>query len=140
MRSLWRFGSQGENQLQRVPVPTRDHPTGDLALPPVHTELSRLAERGIMVSYETVRRWVYHFGPMIAADLRKRRPTVLIVRERNTARGQGRGWLGVSRHGSGGRGLDLPRKSGEVFAQPDASFSNWVGLRKSSAECRRTGL
>jgi transposase-like protein len=34
-----------------------------------------LAERGIMVSYETVRRWVNHFGPKIAADLRKRRPT-----------------------------------------------------------------
>jgi putative transposase len=33
-----------------------------------------LAERGIVVSYETVRRWVNHFGPMIAADLRKRRP------------------------------------------------------------------
>jgi len=33
-----------------------------------------LAERGIMVSYETVRRWVNHFGPLIAADLRKRRP------------------------------------------------------------------
>jgi putative transposase len=33
-----------------------------------------LAERGIAVSYETVRRWVNHFGPMIAADLRKRRP------------------------------------------------------------------
>ena len=32
-----------------------------------------LAERGIMVSYETVRRWVNHFGPMVAADLRKRR-------------------------------------------------------------------
>jgi transposase-like protein len=28
----------------------------------------------IMVSYETVRRWVNHFGPMIAAELRKRRP------------------------------------------------------------------
>ena len=27
-----------------------------------------------MVSYETVRRWVNHFGPMIAADPRKRRP------------------------------------------------------------------
>jgi putative transposase len=27
-----------------------------------------LAERGIMVSYETVRRWVNHFGPKIAAD------------------------------------------------------------------------
>src|ERR1039458_2396194 len=33
-----------------------------------------LAERGIAVSYETIRRWVNHFGPMIAADLRKRRP------------------------------------------------------------------
>src|SRR6476620_3809084 len=36
-----------------------------------------LAERGIMVSYETVRRWVNHFGPMVAADLRKRRPKPL---------------------------------------------------------------
>src|ERR1700746_3696485 len=33
-----------------------------------------LAERGIMISYETVRRWVNHFGPIIAAQLRKRRP------------------------------------------------------------------
>ncbi len=33
-----------------------------------------LAERGIVVSYETIRRWVNHFGPSIAADLRKRRP------------------------------------------------------------------
>ena len=32
-----------------------------------------LAERGLAVSYETVRRWVNHFGPMIAAALRKRR-------------------------------------------------------------------
>ena len=29
-----------------------------------------LAERGIIVSYETVRRWVNHFGSAIAADLR----------------------------------------------------------------------
>jgi transposase-like protein len=27
-----------------------------------------------VVSYETVRRWVNHFGPKIAADPRKRRP------------------------------------------------------------------
>ena len=33
-----------------------------------------LAERGITISYETVRRWVNHFGPIIAAELRKRRP------------------------------------------------------------------
>ena len=33
-----------------------------------------LAERGITVSYETVRLWVKHFGSVIAADLRRRRP------------------------------------------------------------------
>lgn len=33
-----------------------------------------MAERGIAVSYESVRRWVNHFGPKIAADLRRRRP------------------------------------------------------------------
>ena len=33
-----------------------------------------MSERGIAVSYETIRRWVNHFGPLIAADLRKRRP------------------------------------------------------------------
>jgi putative transposase len=33
-----------------------------------------LAERGITVSYETIRRWVNHFGLIIAADLRRRRP------------------------------------------------------------------
>jgi transposase-like protein len=33
-----------------------------------------LAERGIIVFYETVRRWVNQFGPRIAAGLRKRRP------------------------------------------------------------------
>jgi transposase-like protein len=32
-----------------------------------------LAESGIMVSYEAVRRWVNHFGPQIAADLSRRR-------------------------------------------------------------------
>ena len=35
--------------------------------------VTSFAERGIAVSYETVRRWVNHFGPMIAAHLRKRR-------------------------------------------------------------------
>jgi transposase-like protein len=35
-------------------------------------DVEDLLERGIVVSYETVRRWVNHFGLMIAADLRKR--------------------------------------------------------------------
>jgi len=33
-----------------------------------------LAERGIEVSYETVRRWVLKFGPAFARELRRRRP------------------------------------------------------------------
>src|SRR5271155_4366783 len=33
-----------------------------------------LAERGLDVSYETVRRWVLKFGPMFARELRHRRP------------------------------------------------------------------
>jgi transposase-like protein len=33
-----------------------------------------LAERGIAVSYEAIRRWVNHFGPKIAMDLRRCRP------------------------------------------------------------------
>src|SRR3974390_3455078 len=33
-----------------------------------------LAERGLDVSYETVRRWVLKFGPMFAKELRRRRP------------------------------------------------------------------
>src|SRR5258707_1481133 len=33
-----------------------------------------LAERGIDVSYESVRRWVLKFGPKIAAGLARRRP------------------------------------------------------------------
>jgi len=33
-----------------------------------------LAERGIEVSYESVRRWVAKFGPIFARELRRRRP------------------------------------------------------------------
>ena len=33
-----------------------------------------LAERGLDVSYETVRRWVLKFGPVFAQELRRRRP------------------------------------------------------------------
>jgi transposase-like protein len=32
------------------------------------------AERGLDVSYETVRRWVLKFGPIFARELRRRRP------------------------------------------------------------------
>ena len=33
-----------------------------------------LAERGLDISYETVRRWVTKFGPLLARELRARRP------------------------------------------------------------------
>ncbi len=33
-----------------------------------------LAERGIEVSYESIRRWVLKFGPLFARELRRRRP------------------------------------------------------------------
>ena len=33
-----------------------------------------LAERGLDVSYETVRRWLLKFGPLFARELRRRRP------------------------------------------------------------------
>ena len=33
-----------------------------------------LAERGLDISYETVRSWVLKFGPLIARRLRRRRP------------------------------------------------------------------
>ena len=35
-----------------------------------------LAERGLDVSYETVRRWVLKFGPAFARNLRRLRPRV----------------------------------------------------------------
>ncbi len=34
-----------------------------------------LADRGVLVSYETIRRWCLRFGADVAAQLRKRRPT-----------------------------------------------------------------
>src|ERR1700722_9770554 len=33
-----------------------------------------LAERGLDISYGTVRRWVLKFGPLFARELRRRRP------------------------------------------------------------------
>ena len=36
--------------------------------------------------------------------------------------------------------LDLPRYSGEIVPRRLASFSNWIRLTYSNAECRRTGL
>jgi hypothetical protein len=67
-----------ENQLLRMSVPSGDDSQAvwlylrfTLSLRDVE---DLLAERGIVISYETLRRWVNHFGPIITAELRKRRP------------------------------------------------------------------
>src|SRR4051812_27151360 len=65
------------------PSPARRHPARGLALSPVHAQLpgrgyrnmeDLLAERGLDVTYETIRRWVLKFGPAIARNLRRLRP------------------------------------------------------------------
>src|SRR6202140_4846575 len=68
----------GSALLPPTSLPAVDHSALDLALSPVHPELPRreelLAERGLDVSYETVRRWVLKFGPGFARRLRRSRP------------------------------------------------------------------
>src|SRR5260370_30383936 len=39
-----------------------------------YRDVEALAERGLDISYETVRRWVLKFGPSIARRLRRHRP------------------------------------------------------------------
>ena len=80
-----------------------------------------LAERGIMVSYETVRRWVNHFGPMVAADLRKRRP-----KPHST-------WpdgLSVARRRRRGRG---PRRAGQTRRNKRAALKSAVTSPRTRA-------
>jgi putative transposase len=75
LRSHWRSQEHEENQLQRYRSPAEIIQQAiwlylrfTLSFRDVEV---LLAERSITVSYETVRRWVNHFGPAIAADLRK---------------------------------------------------------------------
>ena len=59
------------------PVSACDHSARGLALCSFHASYrdteDLLAERGLDVSYETVRRWVLKFGPLFARELRSRR-------------------------------------------------------------------
>ena len=58
-------------------VSARDHPAHGVALPSFTLSYrdveDLLAERGLDVSYESVRRWVLKFGPLFARELRHRR-------------------------------------------------------------------
>ncbi len=64
--------------LRPPPVPAGGHPARGLVVRPLHVSYrdvdDLLAERGLDVSYETVRRWVLKFGTAIARRLRRRRP------------------------------------------------------------------
>ena len=59
-------------------LPARDHPAAIwlyLRFTLSYRDVEELlAERGLDISYETVRRWVLKFGPAIARRLRRRRP------------------------------------------------------------------
>ena len=56
-----------------------------------------LAERGITVSYESVRRWVNHFGPMITAPASRSACTVAESRRVTCASHRGEPWpVGMS--------------------------------------------
>ena len=64
--------------LQKTPFPPVSHLPGGLAVLPFHPQFAGcgevLAERGIDVSYETVRCWAKTFGRVIAANIRRSRP------------------------------------------------------------------
>jgi hypothetical protein len=72
-----------KNELRRASLSARDHSTGDLAICQIHFEFLRRRRftggTRIVVSHETVRRWVNHFGLKIAADLRNRKPRAYTV-------------------------------------------------------------
>jgi hypothetical protein len=68
----------GSAPLPPSSLSARDHPARNLAVSPLHPSYrdleELLAERGLDISYETVRRRVPKFGPAIARRLRQRGP------------------------------------------------------------------
>ena len=65
-------------QLSRISIPARHHQPRGLALPSVSASASAmpknlLAQRGVTVTYETIRQWCQRFGPVYARQLRRRR-------------------------------------------------------------------
>lgn len=73
-------GRQGDecDLIQASPVPSGRYPPRRVALFPIlaqHPDVEELlAERGIELSYETVRVWALKFGKQFAWNLRRRRP------------------------------------------------------------------
>ena len=57
------------------PISSGGHPACGLVVTLSYRDVEELlAERGLEVSYETIRRWVLKFGPLFARELRRRRP------------------------------------------------------------------
>ena len=78
-------------------------------------------------NYFQVHALVSEGGPVVARKLRRSRMHEFFSRIEPCRIGMEA--CGSAHYWARERGLDLPRKSGEAFAQRDASFSNWVGLR-----------
>jgi transposase-like protein len=90
-----------------------------------------LAERGLMVSNESIRRWVIKFGPIIAKNLRKSRPKAYTQwhLDEMVVSFSGRQmymWRAVDSEGEVLEILVQPRRDGVAAAQETASTS---GLR-----------
>lgn len=73
------WDEQSHRQLQEPPLSAADHRACGLAVFPVPAEPAlveeMLLERGIVVSYETIRRWGRKFGPAYAKQLRRKKPS-----------------------------------------------------------------
>jgi hypothetical protein len=93
-----------------------------------------LAERGVMVSYETVRRWVKYFGPVIAADLRRRRPKPVWSNNSNGLK-DGRSVIHDQDSGGGASWVhsrafnDSDGRVGQALTDCHGLIRLWVGLR-----------
>ena len=140
----------GSSLLPPTSLPAADHPACDLAFYLRFTLSYRdveelLAERGLAISYETVRRWVLKFGPGFARRLRRSRQRAsdcwhldeMVVR---IAGKRMYLWRAVDHEGEV---LDMlvqppPRQAGGTPA--DAQAAQETGLRAEITDDRQAGL
>src|SRR5580704_3324317 len=104
-----------------------------------------LAERGLDVSHETVRRWVLKFAPLIARKLRQGRPrSIARWQPRRDGRPDRReADVLVARRRSRGRGSRHARSASARYARgtpADAQAAQETGLCAEVARHRQAGL
>ena len=98
-----------------------------------------LAERGLEVSYETVRRWVLKFGPLFAKELRRRghRPTSKWHLDEMAVLIAGRRFLALA---SGRRRRRGSRSAGATATRQDCSLeTDAQAAQKARLRARRMG-